>query len=408
MLLRGATLLTMVPGASPRRCDLRIIDRRIAAIGELTAEPGEAQVELNGRTICPGFVQGHVHLCQTLFRGQAEDLPLLDWLQTRIWPLEHGHDQASLRKSAELTLREFACSGVTSFQSIESVRGTRYILEEIAATPMRAIVAASLVDLDEAIYPPGFASSSQEALDETEALQADWDGFEGRIEIAYGPRFLLSCSEDLLRQLGQRRAAGARIHTHASEHPGELAAVEARFGKRYIEALADFDLLGPSTGLAHCVHVDPHEEDLLVQSDTAVLHCPSTNLKLGSGIARVHDFLRRGLRIALGSDGAPANNRLDMLTELRSAALLQKLVAGEAALSAEDALALATREGARALGLGDECGTLEPGKSADLVVFDLEDPLLGEEASPYTKLVYAASRAHITGVMARGEWILPA
>jgi 5-methylthioadenosine/S-adenosylhomocysteine deaminase len=119
--------------------------------------------------------------------------------------------------------------------------------------------------------------------------------------------------------------------------------------------LADFHLLGPRTGLAHCVHIDADEEELLVESGSAVLHCPSTNLKLGSGIARIYDFVQRGLRIALGSDGAPANNRLDLLTELRSAALLQKLRAGEAALSAEQSLALATREGARALGLGHEC-----------------------------------------------------
>ena len=257
------------------------------------------------------------------------------------------------------------------------------------------------------MYPRGFASTTRQALDESEALHDEWNGYEGRIQVAYGPRFLLSCTDDLLREIGRRRAAGARIHTHASEHPGELAAVEARFGKRYIEVLADFEQLGPTSSLAHCVHVDPHEEELLVQSDTAVLHCPSTNMKLGSGIARVRDYLRRGLRVALGSDGAPANNRLDMLTEIRSAALLQKLLAGEAAISAETALALATREGARAVGLGDECGTLEPGKSADLVVFDLEDPLLGDRADAYTKLVYAASRAHITQVMARGAWIHP-
>jgi 5-methylthioadenosine/S-adenosylhomocysteine deaminase len=406
MLLRGAELLTLEAGAAPRRADLRVEGSRITELGELAKRPGETCIDLEGRTICPGFVQGHVHLCQTLFRGQAEDLPLLDWLRQRIWPLEHGHDEPSLRRSARLTLAEFARSGVTSFQSIESVRGTEWVLDEIAHTPLRAIVAPSLVDVQSKEYPPGFATDTKTALDTMDRLLSDWDGKADRIFVAYGPRFVLSCTDELQRELGRRRhEEDARIHTHASEHPGELEAVQARFGRKYIQVLADFHLLGPRTGLAHCVHIDADEEELLVESGSAVLHCPSTNLKLGSGIARIYDFVQRGLRIALGSDGAPANNRLDLLTELRSAALLQKLRAGEAALSAEQSLALATREGARALGLGHECGTLSPGKSADLVVFDLRDPLLGEASDPFTKIVYAAGSQHIQRVMAGGVWL---
>jgi 5-methylthioadenosine/S-adenosylhomocysteine deaminase len=405
MLLTGLEVLTMVPGEAARSGSIRIRDGRIAAVGDLQAEAGESVHDCRGLTAVPGFVQGHVHLCQALFRNLAEDLPLLDWLRQRIWPLEAAHDAASLRASARLALFELVRGGCTTFQSMETVHGTEHVFAAVEASGLRAIVGNALMDLPAEGVPPGLVTTTATALVEAERLHAEWDGRAGRLHFALNPRFLLSCTPHLLRQVGRWRAErGWRVHTHAAEHPDEVRAVQAACGRPYVLALDDLGLLGPETSLAHCVHVDDDEVDVLARSGTAVLHCPSTNLKLGSGVARVAELVRRGIRVALGSDGAPANNRLDTLFELRQAALLSCWRAGPGALSAESLLALATRDGARALGLDGECGTLEPGKSADVVLLDLADPALGPGGDVATRIVYAAGREHVRHVLVAGRF----
>ena len=407
MRLQGLEILTMVPGAEILHGDLRIEDRRITGVGDLDPVPGETVQDFTGHTVTPGFVQGHLHLCQTLFRNLAEDLPLLPWLEKRIWPLEAAHDEESLRISARLALTELIRGGCTTFQSMETTKGTEFAFDEVLQSGLRGILGNALMDAGVGSLPPGLCLSTSRSLDLSAKLSTDWDGREGRLHYAWSPRFLLTCTEELLREVARAsRESGQRIHTHAAEHTAEVARVRQEHGKSYLRALEDLELLGPRSSLAHCVHLEDHEVDLLESTGTSVLHCPTTNLKLGSGIAPVVDYLRRGIPVALGPDGAPANNRLCSLTEMRQAALLQHLRSGPGAFSARDALDMATRGGARALGLMDACGTIEVGKAADLAIFDLRDPILGTTSGPYEKLVYSAERCHLRSVMAGGRFVL--
>lgn len=400
------------PDAAPlgnvQRGALRVQNGRIAALGTLQPRPGERVEPGRGRYVLPGFVQGHVHAAQTLFRGLADDLPLLPWLRERIWPLEHAHDEASTRLSAELTFAELLLGGTTAVQTMESVRHTSATAEVAHGLGLAVIFGNCLIDVPSPDLPAGMATTARQALDETEALRRHWHG-RGRLQVAVCPRFVLSCSEDLARDAAAyAKQHGLRLHTHAAEHPDEIAAVRARYGRDYLQVLDAQGQLGPHTGLAHCVHTTADERRLLRERDVAVLHCPSTNLKLGSGIAPIADYRRDGIRVALGADGAPCNNRLSMLTELRQAALLQALQAGPGVWPAEQALAAATRGGAQALGLAAECGRLAVGMRADFCLFALDDPRLGghDPRRPASALVYAADHRHLDAVAVDGNFVV--
>lgn len=391
-----------------RRGAVRITGERIAALGDLSPAPGEPVVSLRGGAVLPGFVQGHVHATQTLFRGLADDLPLLPWLRQRIWPLEHAHDAASTRISADLTCAELLAGGTTTVQTMESVRHAEQTCDSALAMGLVAIVGNCLMDRGGPGVPPGLPASPAENLATTEALWRNYHGRAGHLFTAVAPRFVLSVSDALAREaVALANHTGMRIHSHAGEHPDEVAAVRAQFGRDYLEVLHDQGWLGPRTALAHCVRTTPRERDLLRATNTAVLHCPSTNCKLGSGIAPIPGYLRAGIRVALGADGAPCNNRLSMLTELRQMQLLQALATGPGALPAAQALWLATRGGAMALGLEHLVGSLRPGLRADLAVFDLGDPRLGVGALPEalpSALAYAAEERHLRHVVVGGRF----
>ncbi len=415
-LLENVVLVPMdgpdpAPLGHVRRGSMRIRGDRIVGIGDLAPRAGERTVDGKGNLALPGFVQGHVHCTQTLFRGLACDLPLLPWLQQRIWPLEHAHDAASTRASAQLTFAELLAGGTTTVQTMESVRHTEVTCEEAIAAGITAIVGNCLMDETDGGVPAGLPTSAADNLARTEALWRQFHGRNGRLSIAVAPRFVLSCSDGLSRDAAAlAKQCRLRVHTHAAEHPDEVKVVRARCGRDYIEVLHDQGLLGDTTSLAHCVHTTARERDLLRATKTAVLHCPSTNLKLGSGVAPIPAYLRLGLRIAIGADGAPCNDRLSMLTELRQAALLQCHAAGPGILRAEKALWLATRGGAIAVGLDDEVGSLRPGLRADVVLIALDDPLLhvptGEEPpSIAPALVYAADERHVRSVLCGGEFV---
>jgi len=399
------------PLGAVQRGAVRIRGDRIVAVGDLRARPGERTVDGRGDVALPGFVQGHVHCTQTLFRGLASDLALLPWLQRRIWPLEHAHDEASTRASARLTFAELLAGGTTTVQTMESVRHTEVTCREALAAGLTVITGNCLMDVQEDGVPPGLPTSAADNLARTEALWREFHGRDQRLHVAVCPRFVLSCTEELGRAAGAlAKQLSLRIHTHAGEHPDEVQVVRARFGRDYVEVLHDQGLLGERTSLAHCVHTTPRERELLRATGTAVLHCPSTNLKLGSGIAPIPDYLRLGLRIAIGADGAPCNDRLSMLTEVRQAALLQCHAAGPGVFRADQALWLATRGGALALGLDGELGSLRPGLRADLVLFALDDvhlPAATGAALPDVAptIVYAADERCVRSVVCGGEFV---
>ena len=364
-------------------------------------------MDLHGHALLPGLVQSHVHCCQTLFRGMADDLPLLDWLRLRIWPLEAAHDPESIAVAARLAALELLRGGTTAILSMETVRHTEAVFETLASLPLRAVIGKCLMD-EGAELPAGLAESSEQALDEALRLaRLHPDAAGPRLRACLAPRFALCCSAGLLREVAAEAARlDLLIHTHGAEQLEEVRRVREATGLGSLEYLHKLGLAGPRLRLAHAVHLAPAERDLLSESGTHVLHCPSSNLKLGSGVAPIGEYLERHVPVSVGADGAACNNNLDALREARLAALLQKPLFGPAALPARQALELITISAARALGLEQFIGSLEPGKRADLVEIDLERPHSLPGGDPFSRIIYSAERGDIVRVFFDGEVVV--
>jgi 5-methylthioadenosine/S-adenosylhomocysteine deaminase len=410
VIIQGATVVTCDANDTVLVGDVAFESGRIVEVAE-KAKPRSGARVIDGRgcIVMPGFVQVHVHLCQVLFRGQAEDRALLPWLKERIWPLEGAHSKDTLRASARLGLAELLRGGTTTALDMGTVRHTEAIFEAARDLGFRLISGKSIMDKPS----PGAASSTLDektdaALRGSDDLAARWHGAEnGRLGYAFAPRFILSCTDRALTESAAlARKRGCMIHTHASENPGEIEAVLQVTGKRNVHALAERGLVGKDVLLAHCVHVDDSELKLLAETQTRVAHCPSTNLKLASGTAPIPDMQRRGIPVGLGADGAPCNNRLSAFSEMRLAALLQKPMHGAEAMPARSVVRLATIEGARALGLDREIGSIEAGKRADLIVIDGNAPHLRPRGDPFTTVVYAAEAQDVKHVFVDGRWLV--
>ena len=393
-LIRNATILTMNDRMEVLNGSVSVRDGRIAAVGAEPQVPHDSAIDATGHFLLPGFVQTHLHLCQTLFRGYADDLRLIDWLRTRIWPMEAAHTPASLRAAARLACLELLSSGTTSILTMETVHDTDAVVDAVAESGIRATIGKCLMD-QPAEAPSRLRQSVHSAIEESIALFRRYDGSSGgRIRIALAPRFTLSCSTELLEAAAATAASlRALVHTHASEQREEIELVRAATGQGNIEYLHTVGLLSERLNVAHCVWVDEADQALLAANDVKVTHCPGSNLKLGSGIAPVAEMRSRGICVSLGTDGAACNNHLDMLGEMRLAATLQSIRVSPGAVSARDALWMATRAGAQALGLESETGSVDVGKRADLILIDGSAGHLAASPDPFSAIVYAA-RAH--------------
>lgn len=404
-LIRNATVISLDSENRVFRGSVLVCDGVIESLDYDGA--ADRVIEADGKVLIPGFVQTHIHLCQTLFRGSADDLLLLDWLKTRVWPLEAAHDAASLTASAELGIAELLKGGTTCALTMETVRHTEVVLQAVDRSGFRAVVGKCLMDQGEGV-PTGLFEPADEAIAEALDLAARWHGKAGgRIQVCLAPRFALSCSRELLERVAKlSEEHGLIIHTHASENRTEIVLVRAQTGQRNILYLDDVGLVGEKLVLAHCVWVDEEEIAVLKKGGVKVSHCPSSNLKLGSGIARVVELMEQGISVSLGADGAPCNNRLDMFTEMRTAALLQKVRRGPQAMPALQVLRMATIEGARALGLDKAIGSIEAGKRADLVLVNLEELNSVPHPDPVSALVYSAQPNQVETVMVDGNLVV--
>jgi 5-methylthioadenosine/S-adenosylhomocysteine deaminase len=237
------------------------------------------------------------------------------------------------------------------------------------------------------------------------ALFRRYDGSaDGRIRVAFAPRFALSCSRDLLESVAATAAAmNAIVHTHAAEQPDEVALVRAATGQGNLEFFDTVGLMSPRLNVAHCVWVDEQDQERLAARQVKLTHCPGSHLKLGSGIAPVPEMRSRGICVSLGADGAACNNHLDMFSEMRLAATLQAVRREPGALTARDALWMATRAGAAALGLDAEIGSIEPGKRADLILVDAASPRVAPSPDPFSAVVYAGHGADVRMTMVDGR-----
>lgn len=404
-LIRNATIVTMNDRLEIVEGALVVRDGRIVHVG---AEPDgrhDTVIDARGNYLLPGFIQTHIHLCQTLFRGAADDMPLLEWLKTSVWPMEAAHTPSTLRTSTLLAASELLLTGTTTVLTMETVHDTDVVFETLAQVGMRAVVGKCMMDSTDEV-PRRLQEQTKASIDESLALIKRWDGAAGgRLRAAFAPRFAVSCSRELLEAVAALSSSErALVHTHASESRDEVEVVRRLSGGySNLEYLAATGLATQHLCAAHCVWVNEPEQALLAERDVKVLHCPGSNLKLGSGIAPVVEMRGRGISVSLGADGAACNNRLDMFEEMRLAATLQAVRHAPGALTARDALWMATREGARALGLEHEIGSIELGKRADLIMVERDRVHIAPDVDPWSSLVYAARGTDVRMTMVDGE-----
>ncbi|MFB6071496.1 MAG: 5'-deoxyadenosine deaminase [Halobacterium sp.] len=377
---------------------------RIAAVGDRAdlVERYSDRERHDCDVLAPGLVGGHVHSVQSLGRGIADDEELLDWLYDHVLPMEASMGPDEMRAAADLAYLELVESGTTTAIDHLSVAHADEAFAAAADSGVRALLGKVLMDRDS---PDGLREDTDAALAETEALVREWDGARGgRIRYAVTPRFAVSCTEECLR--GCRELAdeyGVRIHTHASENRGEIEAVEEDTGMRNVHWLDEVGLTGEDVVLAHCVWTDESERELLAETGTHVTHCPSSNMKLASGVAPVRDYLDRGVNVALGNDGPPCNNTLDAFTEMRQASLLGKVSdLDPTALPARTVFEMATVNGARAAGF-DDVGKLREGWKADVVGLTTENARSTPVHDPYSHLVFAAHGDDVTLTVVDGD-----
>ncbi len=408
LVIRGGTLVTMDAGRRVIDGDVLVTDGRIAAVGPgLEVPPATRSLDATGLHVFPGFIQGHVHLGQALFRGLAEDRELLSWLRDRIWPLEAAHTEDSAYASALLGAADCLLSGTTTVQEFGLVKGMEGIFRGIEDGGLRAVAGKCLMDSGDRV-PEALLEAPADALAEAEELHRRWHGAAGgRITGSLSPRFILSCSRELWEgTAAAARRLGAPVHTHLLESEREDEEARAALGMGQMEFLHETGVLDTDLRVAHAVWFTGEHLEILAGRRLGVCHCPSANLKLGSGVADL-PFLRSqpNLAVGVGADGAPCNNDMDVLEEMRLAALLQNWKRGPGAFPAREALELATIEGARALGLEGEIGSLEPGKRGDIAVLDLNRPATfgPERVSVYDRTVYAAARDAVRWVVVDGE-----
>jgi 5-methylthioadenosine/S-adenosylhomocysteine deaminase len=400
MRITGGTVLSMRPGDAPATRDLLIDGQRIASSG------GGETIDASGCYVMPGLVQTHIHLVQTIFRGLAEELSLLEWLRDRIWPLEAAHDEASLRATARLGLLDLLVTGTTTILDMGTTHGGDVIAEELIGSGIRARFGQTMMDGGDGV-PNALRETTEASLDASARLAKTWDGAgDGRIGYAYAPRFALSCTRELLEAVADiTTRLGLTIHTHSNENIAERTLIEGATGQAPTAYLDSVGLVNERSVIAHGVNLDARELAILADRGAAVTHCPSSNLKLGSGIADVRALRDRGITVGIGADGAACNNRLDGFDELRLTALLAASLHGPGALTAWDILAMGTRDGARALRMDDQIGTLEVGKKADLIVLD-PSRLAGPAGDAATRIVYGGGSRAVRDVIVDGKLVV--
>jgi 5-methylthioadenosine/S-adenosylhomocysteine deaminase len=358
----------------------------ISSVGTSAKDSAKAQKEIDaeGGLILPGLINGHTHAAMTLFRGLADDLPLMEWLNNYVFPVEGKMDADFVKAGSLLACAEMILSGTTTFCDM-------YLFEEEVAkaakeSGMRCIVGEVLYDFASPNY-----GSLENGFAYTEALIERWKG-DLRIDIAVEPHSVFTCGEKLLRKANRMALENdVPLIIHLAETREELGEVERRYGKRPVQHLDDLGLLGPHLIADHGVYLNESEIEVLAQHMVSVVHNPESNMKLASGIAPVPEMIASGISVALGTDGCASNNNLDLFAEMDMAAKLHKVnKLDPTIMDAQTLLRMATLDGARALGLANRIGSLEVGKRADLIVVDMKKPHLTPLYNPYSHLVYAA------------------
>lgn len=433
MLIKNADIITMNPARDVLRGDILVENGRIAGVwgmahsgrGHLVHDefapsphtlgafaPDEVArsavrvIDAAGQIVIPGLIQSHFHSTQVIFRGLADEMELLDWLRARIWPMEIAHSYETNALGAQLTAAELMMSGSTALIDMGSAYFEDAVFDVMSTAGMRGLFGKSMFDVPDKGARHIAVQDTEECLEDAERLMKKWHGAcNGRIGYAYALRFAPTSTPELLnRSRETARANGIRLHTHCLENRSECDYVHGMFGKGYLRYLHDMGYTGEDVILAHCIWVDDDDVKCLADSGSHAVHCPSSNMKLASGIAKIPEMLAAGCNISMGLDGA--HNHMDALLELRQAALMQKArLLSPVALPPMQVLEMATMGGARAMGQEKEIGSIETGKKADLALIDLRMlggmPVTGRH--PVNQVVYQATREHVRLTMVDGK-----
>jgi 5-methylthioadenosine/S-adenosylhomocysteine deaminase len=405
-IVEGRYVLTMAEGAAPVADAavvvkdgkvLDVIDRK--SVGSIY----RAKEIIGGpnMVVFPGLINTHTHAAMVYFRGLADDLPLKEWLEGHIWPAEgRWLSDEFVSDAVELACVEMLLAGVTAYNDM-------YFFKDAAARMtkecgMRAVLAAGVLD-----FPSAAGKNAADYLEKAAGFIADWKG-DALITPAVAPHAPYTCCPDTFiaaRALAEKH--DVPLHTHLAETRWEVQEMLKRYGRTPVEHLENIGFLDERVIAAHCVHLTGAEIDILAHRKVGVSHCVESNLKLASGISPVVEMLKKGVNVTFGTDGAASNNDLDIISEMAIAARLHKAVSGDpTALDAAQALSMATRRGAEALGLGGKVGTLQKGKHADIVVANLNKPHLTPFYDIYSLVVYSMKSSDVDSVMVDGRLLV--
>ncbi|OIQ10868.1 amidohydrolase [Neomoorella thermoacetica] len=395
---------TIVPISGPviGKGVIAINDDRLHYVGPAGGLPAGWQadtvIEAGDMVALPGLVNAHTHAAMTLLRSYADDLPLKQWLEEKIWPREDRLEREDIYWGSKIALLEMIRSGTTTFADMY------FHMDAVAGAVVEAGLRASLCQ-----GLIGLQDTSNKRLEAGISMVKEWHGAgEGRITTMLGPHAPNTCTPEYLTRVAETAAGlGVGLHIHLAETRGEVEDVKARYGATPVALVNKLGLLDLPVLAAHCVHLTTEEIAILAEKKVGVAHCPESNLKLASGVAPVKEMLAAGVNVAIGTDGAASNNNLDMVAETRTAALLAKGITGDpTVVPAHQALVMATLNGARALGLEKEIGTLEAGKKADLILVDMRQPHLMPPNDVEANLVYAARGSDVDTVIVNGKILM--
>lgn len=397
ILVKGASVLQ--PDYTTKVADIAITDDKIVAVGEVPAG-FVADNTINGKDkfAVPGFVNTHTHASMTLLRSYADDLALMDWLNNHIWPVEAKMVEKDIRVGGELAVLEMIKSGTTAFLDMYGPY-LESVIDVTAKAGIRGVFSRG---------PIGFIPGQDKVLDENVTMYKNYNGTaDGRITVAMGVHAPYTCPPEFCEKAaGLAKDNGMHMHIHMSETQDEINQMQEKYGKRpfkYIEETGLFDV--PAIA-AHCVWLDDEDFAIIKKHNIAVAHNPASNMKLASGIAPVPRMLKEGITVGLGTDGTSSNNNLDMLEEIRLAAILHKVnELDPLSVPAAEALKMGTETGAKAIWL-DDTGVIAPGKKADIVLYDLNRPEWCPRHNLVSLLVYSASSASADTMICNGKVIM--
>ncbi len=404
-LITARWIIPVIPATVLNDHAIAIRDGKIVAIlptAEATTTYTATQViDYPQHALLPGFINAHSHAAMNLLKGIADDLPLDTWLQDHIWPAEaHWLSETFVRDGTNLAIAEMIRSGTTTFNDM-------YLFPDIAAecaarAGIRAAIGIVVID-----FPTAWARDADEYLSKGLTLRDSLKG-DALITVQLAPHAPYTVADGPLAQVATlANELDLPVHIHLHETSSEVSQAIEKTGTRPIERLRDLGLLGPNLLAVHMTALDDDDIALAAEYNINVVHCPESNLKLASGICPVTALQDAGINVALGTDGAASNNDLDMLGEMRTAALLAKGNSGDASrMTAHEALEMATINGARALGIGDRCGSLEVGKAADLIAIDMDTIETTPHYDPVSALVYSCSRSQISDSWVGGRQLM--